>query len=109
MGLGSLEAEREPHKTVPWLDAVTREHNIGAVIVYSEWFPTPPPSWVKLGELCLVIHPVEIASACTHYYTVPSSTPTTPRRPSSTPSSRPSHRASTSSKPPSNNSACGIC
>ncbi len=60
-GLGSLESARVSplDKTPAWLDHVTREHQIGLVAVYPEWFKQGVPNtWVPLGKLCSPHAPV---------------------------------------------------
>ena len=55
VGLGSYEAFRvkEADRTPAWLDRVTREHGIGLVMVYPEWFKHGlPAEWVPVAKLC---------------------------------------------------------
>ncbi len=55
VGLGSYEAfqTREAHRTAAWLDAITREHGVGVVMIYPEWFRKGvPASWVPMAKLC---------------------------------------------------------
>ena len=67
-GLGSAEAAREQNKSAAWLDGITREHQVGAVALYPEWFRTLPENWVELGTLCLARPPIAVAHECVHYY-----------------------------------------
>ncbi len=55
VGLGSYEAfkMRERDRTPAWLDAITREHGIGLVIIYPEWFSKGiPTTWTPMAKLC---------------------------------------------------------
>ncbi len=55
VGLGSYEAfkTRERDRTPAWLDSITREHNVGLVMIYPEWFPKGiPTSWTPVAKLC---------------------------------------------------------
>lgn len=49
-GLASPEAMKS-QKTTQWMDDITRQHQIGLVMIYKDWFPAPPASWRELGEL----------------------------------------------------------
>jgi hypothetical protein len=53
VGLGSNETLRiaEKDKTPEWLDAITRKHNIGLVMLYRRWFKKVPSNWIPLGTL----------------------------------------------------------
>ncbi|MEZ2346031.1 hypothetical protein [Terriglobus sp. RCC_193] len=51
IGLANLETLREANRDTAWLDRVTREHNVGLVMIYASWFDDPPPGWIKLGVL----------------------------------------------------------
>lgn len=54
-GLGSYEAfqTKEKDRTPQWLDAVTREHHVGLVAIYPEWFTRGVPTgWTPLAKLC---------------------------------------------------------
>ena len=55
VGLGSYEAFKikERDRTPTWLDNITREHSVGLVMVYPEWFPKGiPASWTPVAKLC---------------------------------------------------------
>ena len=54
-GLGSYEAfrTREKDRTPAYLDAITREHHIGLIAIYPEWFQQGvPTSWTPVAKLC---------------------------------------------------------
>jgi hypothetical protein len=51
VGLANLETLRETNRDTAWLDRVTREHNVGLVMIYDSWFDDTPPGWIKLGVL----------------------------------------------------------
>ena len=54
-GLGSYEAFRtkEMDRSPAWLDAITREHHVGLVAIYPEWFLRGvPTSWTAVAKLC---------------------------------------------------------
>lgn len=54
-GLGSYESFRTKDKdrNAAWLDAITREHNVGLVAIYAEWFTHGTPrSWTAVAKLC---------------------------------------------------------
>jgi hypothetical protein len=56
-GLGSYESFRTKDKdrNAAWLDAITREHNVGLVAIYPEWFTHGTPrSWTAVAKLCAV-------------------------------------------------------
>jgi hypothetical protein len=50
-GLASNESLRQPHRDAAWLDGITREHNIGLVMIYREFFESIPDDWTKTGVL----------------------------------------------------------
>ncbi len=55
VGLGSYEAfqTKEAQRTPDWLDRITREHGIGVVMMYTDWFPKGVPAgWQRLARLC---------------------------------------------------------
>ena len=55
VGLGSYEAfkVKEADRTPAWLDSVTREHGIGLVMIYPEWFKHGVPAeWFPVAKLC---------------------------------------------------------
>jgi hypothetical protein len=70
-GLGSVEAAREKNKSTAWLDAITRRHDVGLVMIYPWWFGPAPASWTTLGQLCLDAPPVAAGGACVTYYVTP--------------------------------------
>ncbi|GAA3769803.1 hypothetical protein [Terriglobus aquaticus] len=54
-GLGSYEAFRtkEKDRNAAWLDAITREHHVGLVAIYPEWFTHGiPANWAAVAKLC---------------------------------------------------------
>ena len=71
VGLGSAEAAREQDKTPAWLDAITREHDIGAVMIFRSWFPDVPSDWTRVGAICLVHAPVMLPDSCVQFYATP--------------------------------------
>ena len=71
IGLGSVEAASEKDKTPAWLDAITREHQIGAVMIFRSWFPDVPPDWTRVGAICLIHPPVMLPDSCIQFYATP--------------------------------------
>jgi hypothetical protein len=55
IGLASREAleRRTAHQGHEWMQDMARAKNVGLIMLYSEWFPSVPPTWIKLGELRL--------------------------------------------------------
>ncbi len=53
-GLGSAEVFRtsEPQRTATWLDGITREHGVGLVMIYPDWFKVLPATWKPVAKLC---------------------------------------------------------
>ena len=54
-GLGSYEAfqTKEADRTPEWLDRITREHGVGLVMIYPEWFQKGvPATWQPVAKLC---------------------------------------------------------
>jgi hypothetical protein len=53
VGLGSDDTLRvaDKDKTPEWLDAITRKHDIGLVMIYRNWFGAVPSNWIPLGVL----------------------------------------------------------
>jgi hypothetical protein len=70
-GLGSLDSAVHDDKTAEWMDAVTREHGDGLVVVSRGWFPNIPASWTALGELCVMKKPMTLGDNCVDYYATP--------------------------------------
>ena len=68
VGLGSAESARERNKSPIWLDEITREHAIGAVAIYADWFAGRPSSWTELGSVCLKRSPIALNEGCVYYY-----------------------------------------
>lgn len=54
-GLASIEgyAHRTGSAPGPWMEEAARERGVALAMVYEEWFPALPESWVRLGELRL--------------------------------------------------------
>lgn len=50
-GLANLETLREKNRDTAWLDRVTKQHQVGLVMIYLSWFDDVPTNWVKLGVL----------------------------------------------------------
>jgi hypothetical protein len=71
VGLGSAEAAKQADKTPAWLDAITREHHIGAVMIFRTWFPRVPADWTRVGAICLINHPVMLPDSCIQFYATP--------------------------------------
>jgi len=71
-GLASPEASRQTDKNAAWLDAITRVHNAGLVIVYPSWYPGDSPAdWEPLGTMCITSRRVSIALKCVVFYSTP--------------------------------------
>lgn len=53
VGLGSNETLRisDKDKTAPWLNAITRKHDVGLVMTYPDWITQIPSNWILLGTL----------------------------------------------------------
>ena len=71
IGLGSVEAASEKDKTPAWRDGITREHQIGAVMIFRSWFPDVPPDWTRVGAICLIHPPVMLPDSCIQFYATP--------------------------------------
>ncbi len=67
-GLASMESAREKDKSAAWLDAFTREHHVGLVMIYPDWYPTEPASWTRLGQICLRRDPLHLGGRCVDFY-----------------------------------------
>ena len=54
-GLASLQAleARRTYVESAWIGPLAEEHGVRAAMIYEEWFPGLPESWVRLGELRL--------------------------------------------------------
>jgi hypothetical protein len=54
-GLGSpgALAARRSSRDMAWADSLCRRHGVGAALIYRPWFPEPPASWRRVGELRL--------------------------------------------------------
>jgi hypothetical protein len=55
-GLGSEEVRLAKQKGQPvaeWLTRLTQQHDIGLVMIYAEWFPERPKSWLPVARLSL--------------------------------------------------------
>ena len=54
-GLGSRSALalRESEAPVDWMDRLAGEHAVRLAILYEDWFPSQPASWIPLGDLYL--------------------------------------------------------
>jgi len=50
-GLANLETLREKNRDTAWMDRVTKQHQVGLVMIYISWFDDVPANWVKLGVL----------------------------------------------------------
>jgi hypothetical protein len=68
VGLGSAEAARQKIKTAAWLNDVTRRHNVGVAMIYTEWFKDIPANWTLVGTLCLLRPPVMLSHSCVAFY-----------------------------------------
>jgi hypothetical protein len=44
---------RQVDKSPQWLDAITRRHACGLVMVYPGWVPVVPDDWTPLGRMTL--------------------------------------------------------
>ncbi len=80
VGLGSVEAARAKEKGPAWLDAITREHQIGTVMIFRSWFPDVPSDWTRVGAICLVHPPVALPDSCVQFYATPLESPEELRR-----------------------------
>jgi len=70
-GLGSIEATREKNKNAAWLDAVTREHNDGLVMLYEAGVRGIPGDWTRLGVLCNPNPTIFLGGRCVSYFATP--------------------------------------
>lgn len=50
-GLANLETLREKNRNTAWMNRVTKEHQVGLVMIYNSWFDDAPKNWIKLGVL----------------------------------------------------------
>lgn len=71
VGLGSAESAKQSNKTPAWLDAITKEHKVGVVMIFRAWFPRVPPDWTRVGAICLVNQPVMLPDRCIQFYATP--------------------------------------
>jgi hypothetical protein len=78
-GLGSVETAQQTNKSPQWLDAETRRHNVGLVMIYPHWFRSVPADWVPLGELCNAVH-ANLGGDCVDYFATPLAPPDTKAR-----------------------------
>jgi hypothetical protein len=67
-GLGSVEAAMQAKKDAAWLDAITRKHDVGMVVVFSIVFPDRPQTWTTLGKSCIKGVTVVVPDPCVMYY-----------------------------------------
>src|SRR5262249_50097808 len=69
-GLGSAEAQRyrlhEPGGQ--WMQRLCREHGVDLILIYDDWFPNRPASWVRLGYLKLLRPKITPAEANVQFY-----------------------------------------
>jgi hypothetical protein len=69
-GLGSAEAQRyrlhEPGGQ--WMQRLCREHGVELILIYDDWFPNRPASWVRLGHLKLLRPKITPAEADVQFY-----------------------------------------
>jgi hypothetical protein len=70
-GLGSLESAMQKNKTTAWMDAITREHHAGLVMVVEASMPPAPGTWTRLGSLCLPHIPIFLGGRCVTYFATP--------------------------------------
>lgn len=75
VGLGSAEAAKEKNKTPAWLDAITKEHHVGVVMIFRSWFPDVPSDWTRVGAICLIHPPVMLPDSCVQFYATPLESP----------------------------------
>jgi hypothetical protein len=51
-GLGNEEARIERAKAEPgWMERLVAKHGVAAAMIYPDWFPELPASWVHVGDL----------------------------------------------------------
>ena len=67
-GLGSVEAALHANKDVAWLDAITRKHDVGMVVVFSSVFADRPATWTTLGKSCITGVTLVVPDPCVVYY-----------------------------------------
>lgn len=67
-GLGSVEAALHANKDAAWLDAITRKHDVGMVVVFPIVFPDRPASWTTLGKTCVTGSMMVVPDPCVVYY-----------------------------------------
>ncbi|MGC9198740.1 MAG: hypothetical protein ACP5E5_07345 [Acidobacteriaceae bacterium] len=79
-GLASAEAAQQRNRSTQWMDSITREHDVGLVMIYDGWFPRAPKDWAELGQLCLVRRPIILGGRCVTYYATPAAPLTQVRR-----------------------------
>jgi hypothetical protein len=55
-GLGSAEAQqaRMSQPSGDWMDRLCREHDVGLIMIFEDWFPNRPAEWIRLGSLKLL-------------------------------------------------------
>jgi hypothetical protein len=55
VGLASKEAlhGKRTQQGSAWIQALTRKHGVGLVMIYRDWFPSLPAGWVELGTLSM--------------------------------------------------------
>ncbi|HEY4011240.1 MAG TPA: hypothetical protein VGM11_13885 [Acidobacteriaceae bacterium] len=71
VGLGSAEAAKQADKSPAWMDAITEEHRVGAVMIFRSWFPRVPTDWTRVGAICLLNRPVMLPGSCVQFYATP--------------------------------------
>jgi hypothetical protein len=64
LGLGSLEAARQPVKSDAWREQIVREHDVGLLMISPQIIL--PAGWTELGRTCLVREAV-IRGPCVEY------------------------------------------
>jgi hypothetical protein len=68
-GLGSQEAIKARQSTDPqWFDKLARTHKVPYAIIYDDWFPKKPTTWLRVAELKLSKAPVFAAGDTVQFY-----------------------------------------
>jgi hypothetical protein len=70
-GLASMEVQQRQDRSAAWLDEITRQHDVGLVMIYPTLFAEIPADWTGLGKICNVRPPVVLGGSCVDYYATP--------------------------------------
>lgn len=69
-GLGSAQAQqaRMSDPSGLWMERLCREHGVDLILIYDDWFPNHPASWIRLGSLKLLRPKITPSSAQVEFY-----------------------------------------